>query len=585
MINGLLINGAPLNSGSSQSAAPPVEVVPRVSILWDVRVVLGGVDISHLLIGTIRVEEERGAAALADCAILLDPGAVNPISYTGQTLTIHYLEWRDAAWVEYLLFSGWVIRPSFEPVNRTVQFECSDRLQDAVEALTVAEVDALVGGYWSADLFEDPVGRSRWDYAQERLSTRAASLNRTAAGTLVVTPWAATAPAFVYGDGVTLDRSLGWSPVDLPDRVNVVELEALQRFPKLRERRESFDWEHPNLSGLTGVDGFCEWHVEPTELPDIQMIEDASSSAGYGAMFGQLWYRLPLTTTDGTNTGQFCDPQFVWINNYADLLLGADWVGARRWVQPVTETYSIRVEAPTSIATAGEVIRRDRAALDSSDQERAETFVEPGWGGLEPDATTDGSGDWVVNLREQARWQAALTCAVAIAQVQILSAHRDNRLSFDVPTSDAMGVALAHTVRVEDQGVRCQAPVWMLTHELSIDAQTAISTIVLGVSQGGGGVTDPITVPPTPAEPSGPSVPGGGVMYSQLGGRPDSPPFDDQLQGFSGNYEVIFPGSETYPRAFRVRAPEIDEAYIDELELSQTATYRVAVPDDLLEFV
>ena len=73
----------------------------------------------------------------------------------------------------------------------------------------------MVGGNWSADLFEDPVGRSRWDYAQERLSSRAASLNRLPGGELVVTPWAATAPAFVYGEGVTLDRSLAWSPVDL----------------------------------------------------------------------------------------------------------------------------------------------------------------------------------------------------------------------------------------------------------------------------------------------------------------------------------------------------------------------------------
>lgn len=584
MINGLLINGAPLNAGSMGGGAEPVTVAPRDSILWDVRAMLAGEDVSEFLTGDIEVEVERGAASLADCELLLDPGPIDPTWYTGKAFAVYYKEWRDGAWVEYLLFDGWVIRPSFEPVDSVIALECSDRLQDAIEALSIAEVDALVGGNWSADLFEDPVGRSRWDYAQERLSSRAASLNRLPGGELVVTPWAATAPAFVYGDGVTLDRSLAWSPVDLDERVNVVEVDALWRYPKLRERRDNFNWEHPNLSGLTGIGGFCVWHLETTELPDIPMVEEGTTGAGYGAIFNSEWYRLPLTVTDGQNTGQFCDPEFVWINSYADLLLGGAWTGARRWVQAVTETYALRVEAPGSIAAAGEVIRRDRAAVDSSDQERAETFAEPGWKGLEAGGSYDAVGDWVVNLRQQSRWQAAMVCAVAMARVQILEAHRRNRLSFDVPTSDAMGVTYQHTLYVEDQNCRCQAPVWLMRHRLSIGGQTAITTITLGVSRGGGDVTDPITVPAPPTVPDGPGRASARDLVTQLGGRPDSPVFDETLMGFSGNYDVPFPGSEQYPRDFRVEAPEIDEFYIDELALSTAATYRVAVPHDLLEF-
>ena len=582
MINGLLINGAPINAGSMGGGVGPVEVEPRPSILWRARVMLGGVDVSDLLIGTIRVEEERGAAALADCSMLLDPGPVNPLTYTGNSLSIHYVEWRESAWVEYLLFSGWVIRPSFEPVQRIIDFECSDRIQDAVEALSVAEVDALAGGYWSPDLFEAPEGRSRWDYLQERLSTRAASLNRTAAGALVVTPWAATAPAFVFGEGVTMDGSLGWSPVDLSDRVNVVELEALQRFPRLRERHQPFAWEHPAVVGLSDIDGFCFWHTETTELPDIQMIEEGSEGAGYQSILNAAWRRLPLTTTDGQNTGSFCDPQFAWVNNYGDLLLGGSWISARRWVQPITENYRIRVEAPQSVTDAGEVIRRDRVAVDSSDSERADTWGNETWTAPATDATQDALGDWVVDLREAARWQQALTCAVAIQRVQILAAHRGNRLSWQVPTSDAMGVTLAHTLRVEDQRVVCEAPVWMLVHELSIDEQTALTTIVQGVSQGGGVIDDPITVPPAP-----PSTPEGDVpvliqLPTQLGGKIDSPPYDEALDGFAGNYPTIL---EPYPRRFQITAPEIPADHQDEFEAEATVTYRVAVPNDRLEFL
>lgn len=585
MINGLLINGAPINAGSMGGRVGPVVVEPRDCIIWDVRALLADEDVSHLLTGIVRVEQERGAATLADCSLLLDPGPVDPASYKGKSFSLHYLEWRGGVWVHYLLFDGWVVRPPFEPVDGVIDLLCSDRLQGAVEALSIAEVNALVAGNWSPDMFEDPVGRSRWDYAQERLGSRAASLNRLPGGELVVTPWAATAPAFVFGEGVTLDRALVWAPVDLDECTNLVELDALWRYPKLRERRDNFNWRHPDLDGLTGIGGFCVWHLSAGELPDIPMVEEGTTGAGYGAIFNKEWYRLPLTLEGGQNAGQWCDPEFVWTNTYADLLLGGSWTGARRWVQSVTENYAIRVEATASIEAFGEVSMRDRVAVDSSDQERVNTFAEAGWKGLEAGGSYEAPGDWVVNLREQSRWQQALVCAVATAYTQILKTHRGNRLSFQVPTSDAIGVTLQHTLRIEDQRCRCQAPVWQLTHELNIDDQTAITTITLGVSRGGGGVTDPITVPAPPAVPDGPGRSGPRDLVTQMGGRPDSPPFDETRPGFSGNYDTPFPGSEQYPRDFRVESPELNEFYVDELELSTSARFRVAVPHDELEFL
>ena len=134
MLNGIVINGAPINAGSMGGSIDPVPVTPRDSILWDVRAMLAGEDVSEFLTGDIEVEVERGAASLADCELLLDPGPIDPTWYTGKSLSIHYLEWRDGSWLEYLLFDGWVIRPSFEPVDSVIALECSDRLQDAIEA-------------------------------------------------------------------------------------------------------------------------------------------------------------------------------------------------------------------------------------------------------------------------------------------------------------------------------------------------------------------------------------------------------------------------------------------------------------------
>lgn len=582
LINGALINGAVINGASSAGpAADPVVVGPQLSIVWDARVMLDSVDVSAYLIGELTVDAERGAAALADFALLFDAGPVDPSAYIGKPVQIHYRELRAGVWLEWQLYNGWVILPSLDDAEPLISFECSDRWQDAIEALTIAQIDTLCAGRWSADVFESVAGRSHFDYAMERMSSRPASLQRTVAGVLEVTPWAATPPAFEYGEGVTLDRTRRWQPVELSERINVIELEADYRFPRLRERHQGFYWRHPNMIGDSWPQGFCIWAHDSTELPDIPMVEDATSSAGYQAILNSaFWNRLPVSAD---NAGSFCDPQFGWTNSYPDLLLGFSITAAMRWVQPITEQYTLRIEATVSVAAAGEVIERDRVVADSSqERERADTWESEPFDAPAADATQDAVGDYVVDLREPDRSSSAVLCKVAMAQVALLDAHRRNRLSFEVPTSDAMGLLLAHTVTLADQGVRCTAPVWALAHVLSFDEQTAITTITQAVSRGGGGVTDPLVMPPIPpSTPSG-EQPGSTVLNTQLAGRDLEFEYDDALDGFAGNYSSTV--LDTIPRRLKVYAPEIPADHRDEYLAPQAATYRVGIPDDPLEF-
>lgn len=582
LINGAPLNGATLNGTVARGpVAGPVVVDPQLVIVWDARVVLDGVDVSGYLIGELTVDLERGAAALADFALLFDEGPVDPAVYFGKPVQIHYRELRDSAWLEWQLYSGWVTLPSLDDAEPLISFECSDRWQDAIEALSVEQINVLCAGSWSADVFEPVAGRSRFDYAMERMSTRAASLQRNVSGALEVTPWAATPPAFEYGEGVTLDRTRRWQPVELSDRINVIELEADYRFPRLRERHQGFYWRHPNMAGDSIPQGFCLWAVDSTELPDIPMVEDATSGAGYQAILNNAsWNRLPVTAD---NAGAQCDPQFGWINTYPDLLLGFSITAAMRWVQPVTEQYTLRIEATASVAAAGEVIERDRVVTDSSqDRERADKWESDPFAAPAEDATQDALGDYVVDLREPARHASATLCKVAAGQVVLLDAHRRNRMSVQVPTSDAMGLLLRHTVKLADQGVRCTAPVWALTHVLDFDGQTAITTITQAVSQGGGGVTDPLVMPPIPASTPAGAQPGTTVLNTQLAGRDLGFELDETLDGFRGNYSsTILP---TIARDLVVDAPEIPADHRDEYLVAQAATYRVAIPDDPLEF-
>ena len=396
MLNGSPLNGAALNA-SAHTVTPAVTVEPVVSVLWDVRLMLGGVDVSSKLTGSVRIEREEGSATLADFVLSLDPGPVNPADYIGKAVEIYYRRW-NAGWVEHLRFVGQVIRPQYSMQDRLISCDCSDRLQDAIEALTVAEVDALAGGLWSADVFEEPEGRSRWDYAQERMSTRPASLQKNVAGILQVTNWSAISPAWVFPVGSVIDKSMDWTPVELSERVNVVEVSLNYRFTRLRERHQDFVWMHPDISGPSIPSGFCLWRVNTTDLPTVDMVTSACESAGYPAILsGAAWVELPPT-------GVYCSPPTPWINSVESLrlLLGGEWTAARRWTQAITEQYKLRIESPASILQAGEVIRRDSITAETN-LDRASEFESATFDAPEPDATEDALGDWIVDLRESDR--------------------------------------------------------------------------------------------------------------------------------------------------------------------------------------
>lgn len=579
------LNSAPLNAAPLNGAVPTrqtsVTVEPIISVLWGARVLLGGVDISANLTGSLRIEREEGAATLADFVLSLDAGAVNPAAYIGKSVEVYYQHWSGSAWVEHLRFAGQVIRPQYSMQERLLSCDCSDRLQDAIEALTVAQVDTLAGGQWSADVFESPDGRSRWDYAQERMSTQPASLQKSVNGVLQVTPWAATTPAIVFPAGSVLDQSMDWIPVELSERVNVVELEVDYRFSRLRQRHQAFSWMHPDITGPTIPGSFCVWHTQTSELPDIAMVTEACNSAGYQTIIaGAEWVELPLT-------GVYCSPPVAWINNYPGLLLGGEWTAARRWTQPVTEQYRLRIEAPQSIAQAGEVIRRDRIAAET-ETEREQEFETETFDAPAPDAVQDALGDWVVDVRETSRLSGALEVGISIARAQVLAAHRGNRLVFQLPTADVLGAQIEHTLRVEDtifdRDIRCQAKLFSLIDEWDFESGSALTTLTLAVSQGGGGVDDPV-VPPAlpPSTPSG-VVPVKIVLPTQLGGVVGDPPFDDLLDGFSGNYDNYNTvGIERNPRRMRVTCPEIPADHQDDFNALRASTYRVSIPDDLLE--
>lgn len=567
MLNASPLNAVPLN-GLAGAAAEPEYIVRGQSFVWALRLLVDGMDHTAQLTGQMTIIRQEGAAGLADFGLFIALGLpVVPPDWKGRTVTIDYITTSQYVTTEARRYTGQISIANWNPVSRVLTCECSDQLQQRVEGMTVEAIDALVGGYWSADVFEPVEGRSHWDYALERLSTRPVSLDCSPTGDLRVTSWYAVSPHFVYGPGTTLYQTVDLQQSDLDESTNRVEIEFGYRYNRLWQLNERYVWRHPGTLGLDGMAGFCQWRTDPTELPQIGMVEDAASGSGQ-TVLNPDYYRLPLTMADPCGTG------VGWTNVYDDLLLGVTWTGARRWVQTVTETYSLTLATAAGEAEATRIVQRSSATVNV-ESDMAEAWTE---------GPIDGSGG-AFDIPNDARRNAAMVVALRMGQVEIIGAHRETTVSWQVPTSMALGVDLVHTLQVADQGVTAGGKCRRIVDSFDLGSGSAVTTISIAIMRGGG-VSDPLTLPGRLGE--GQIGEGeGNVFYtplpSQLGGRTGIPPYDDELDGFAGNYSQNNPNAEVFPRRLSLTAAEIPAAQRDEQLLDAAVLYRVGIPNDLLE--
>lgn len=580
MLNGSPLNGFALNGSGAASAA--LQPVAAPAFVWSVLVTLGGADVSARLVGAITVDREEGAAGLADFALYYPPGDPVPVDIANRSLTIDLISTAQGQTRQTRLYTGIVAEPRWNALARTLIVTCTDNLQQRVEALSIEQIDALVGGQWTADVFDPRDGRSRWDYAQERLQSRPASLDCAADGALRVTSWyAVQQPHVLFGPGTTLYESIAVELAQQASITNCVELEIGYRYSRFREHRQNYRWTHPGTSGLTGISGFCAWRVESTELPNVEMIVDSVGGGGQVAIEATL-YRLPPTMPNPCGDGA------AWINNYPDLLLGAQWTGAVRWVQPATETYRLTVTAGAGADPASQVISRSGTAFEVEAREGWEGSLRPisvGETGDVIQGGTTGNFGAPGDRADETRRTAALSQQLAAAQTELIAAHRQTRVTWSVPTPMARAVDLTHTLELDDQYVRARGKCTRRVDRLDLDSGACITDLTISIMRGGG-EADPLVVPDRPGSSSsggGGSAPASDLP-TQLGGKLTSPAYDDDLLGFAGNYSNVQDVTlEVFPRRLDVLADEIAAEERDEYTATRAQTYRVAIPNDLLE--
>ncbi|WP_298187832.1 hypothetical protein [uncultured Pseudomonas sp.] len=561
------LGSAPLGSAGA-SAAPvpePVYVVRGISFVWRVRLLVGGVDLTQLLTGLIDIDREEGAAGVAGFSLLLPPGPVVPPDWTGKPVELDYISRnREGVVTTARLYTGTLEMPAWDSTTRILSCECSDQRQDRVEALTIEQITALIPGTWSADAFEPIEGRSRWEYAEELLSTITASLDCSATGELRTTSWYATAPAFVFGPGTTLYKSV---QIDLQPQgasTNTVEIEASYRYSRLYQNNTTFGW-----GVASGIGSFCTWRQNSHELPTTDMIESAVTGAGLSLVGGVGGYKLPGNMADPCGDGN------PWINPYDNLWLSATAKGAARWVQTITQHYTLTLTAGGS---ATPVMVRESSSFEVEDGRVDD------WESGKPTSTGIRQ-----DLGDESRRVSFLSCLLNRGKATLVDAHRGTTISWQTPTDMALAVDLRHTLRLDDTA-KATGKCRRIQHNIDLGSGRAITTLSVAVMRGGG-VNDPLVVPAAP-DTSLPDIPSqGGGLVTQLGGRLVDPvtgypisPYDEARLGFSGNWDAKDDlTAEDFPRRFAVSSVEIDAVYRDELQRAVSATYRVAIPNDQLE--
>lgn len=489
------------------SVVPPAIAIGAASAAdgtWAVAVTLGGADVTNSVIGEIVVEGEEGAARIADFTIRPDPGTeIYLPGWTGRPVRISIADMSTGT-PRYAmpLFSGIVDLPSLDLDAGTIALRCTDDLQGKVAGMTRVEIEAAIGGHWSAAVFDAAAGG--WAYAQDRLSTVPASFDLDVYGAARLTPWQAKSGADILFDSDSIED--GSLSVELSNRaslVNTVEIDFGYRIPRLKAEA------HRLSLDIVGLTGFSDFVQEGRVYLSRSAIESAIAEAG-GKILTIDYTALPDVPTpilllDGSTT--------MWLPSPSDasLCLGFDAAVTFSYSQTIDEQHSITVSNAASVAAIGRIRQSMSGAMEGKypDRETWETqtalYQVAGIKASAPfDIVTPVAGHLVeqdgtlTQDTNRAAANAAMEALVATAKVKIWQAHRGNRVSWTETINPA--IDLDKTLEVVHRGVHAKGKCRAFKHRLNPETARAVTEVSIAIcAVSGVGVSHPETPTVAPA--------------------------------------------------------------------------------------
>ncbi len=527
---------------------------------WRVVVVLAGQDVSSRVMGSVEVDAEEGSARVASLSLRPDQSLGGPLGWVGWSISIDFaaLDGDGGARHSLRVFTGVVDVPSVDLSTGIVSLVCTDDLQGVFQAMSDAQIDALVGGWWSGAVF-NPAASRGWQRVQDLSSTLRSSVDLDEYRVPRVTGWQFNGPDIVFGDDLVEDGSLVIAFAPRSEIINQVLVEFSYQYERrcsqgfqvgyglgsLREVLDTGSYLIPRETVLGAISALGAVPVNLTYL-DIPP-GGAQTSAG-----GGVTIFVPPSQPD-----KYC-------MGFAALL-------RFDWSQRVSETHALRVSLPSSIAQNG-IRSASLSATLQAKAESGEVWEGRSWAvgsgrnaafqpGYTPGAVPAGGAVWVQAPADPGFDLGAANLAnrtlLAMAESMIAASHRRTSVSFVTPLNPSVNPA--RCVRVIAQGVTAEGKVRRVRHECDADTGRAVSRIELAVS-GDGAV---------------------GVAVPQ-------PVSDVQMVGLSAGGSAQVPGDTSVTwdnKKLRIEVPGVPSQYRDNVDIRINGNVEVVISRDFFQMV
>ena len=573
---------------------------------WQATLLLGGVDRSAELMGSITVRRAANAATTAEFEFA-PASPLAPMALVGQPVRIAFAQRGpgDVAINAQTMFVGVVDQPTLDLPNQTIKCMCTDLLQEVISNTPREWVDANVGGRYSEDVSGVP--EDTWQYCLERLASVPKSIALDPIGNPRVFAWRDTASAI----RVTEDDFLeGYPQIELPHREEMrtrVVCNVEYRYQALRNRGIVSRWSQSAsffIFGPNGSGGPLHWLT-------TDMVEGAFQSLQSWEL-ARLVIEHPQARSYPAGDGLYT----ILPEHAPSLAVGWNARLRARWHQTRTEQLTLTVVAPNLEELLGQPVSEEIGATVSapdpdvewhSSRSTVPKFGSAGVHAMDPDTIPAGLvGDTVYpyepmhdgdTARDQ--FEAAAMTLLDQARIKLWSASRSGRCRVGIPCRP--DIWLGRRLEVDDPGLHAEGDIVGVIHTLDADSGEATTEIEAAIGLPGNedsaaptwilpAVTYPESIPANAPLPS--ALSGSHGYY--IGGLASSPPFDeDTMIGVITNVDTnaVFiseadqAARNWYPLQLTVKTPEIPAADRDPIELPATADYAWDVPTDLLDLL
>lgn len=526
------------------------------------------------------VEIHAKAKAARTCAYsytVAGDGALDLTALVGATVVVTL----DTGSGAQTIFTGRINRtPTYDTARRAVAITATDGWQEYCDGNTLAELQVLIpNGLYQEDIDGPRVSGLQQTIALLSTTPEDAALNRS--GTFAVWSWTPKASGSEDGT-VTASQVRDVVPelADADELVNSISVTYEHSFTRRVWNEVHFGW--------SGIGDWCTWYTTlGHDLPTHEEIHSVAAGTGWPVIGTIDITGHPVSDPDGGVQWVDCPDYEGWI--LTDYLrteaTAAGWDGGQTYAVECSETLTLTVTASSSVTAYGS---RPSEMAYSANTPYATDAVDADDSPAEPAGMTSyGTGDSQSYNDEidSTQRSANVAASLAKARVRILETHRRNTVTWTMladPTLD-----LGDTWTITHPLSTCRGVVTELRHRIS--ATAALTTPTVAAYIGAGGSDDTLSAPSMIIQAPTESAPADVVIYTKVGNMLDSEDYDEDWE--LGNYWVCNfppwicspPNCPTDDQIYEttglyVSGPDIPDTAREAIELTQSASYAVAIP-------